>query len=234
LNIQDLAEKWNRLLELADAVDTSELSNEMDSRVYQRFRLFFPLRVRRAAIPLSKDEKLIVGRWLSIRYSWGYEEQINSRVPFFKIIRQAGTQIAEVVRPRIRDDFAKAVSLVQQLKPFDESQIRRELRPPLQVSDLFIHRRLRIEKFSVYAVEIYTHTPQTPILSSTDVSGGWTSFNIESKQSIFLVSQLYNVLTALYVEAASRLKPIIEHNKRILEQFDDLMAPYTLSKTLKR
>ena len=234
MNIQDLAEKWNRLLHLSDAVDTSRLSNEMNGRIYRHFRLFFPLRVRRATIPLPQNESLIVGRWLSVRYHWGYVEPINHRVPFVNMIRQAGAQIAQVVRPRIRDDFAKAVDLVQQLKTFDEPQIRREFKPPLQVSDVFVYQKLRVESFSVYAIEIYTNTPQTPILSSTDVSGGWTSFNLRSKQSVFLVSQLYNVLTALYVEAASRLKPIIEHNKRILEQLDDLMVPYTLSKSFRQ
>jgi len=234
-HLREIKPKLVFILETAEKVNTRLLENMIYSRTKFAFESLKPLRRKYTVTQIELDEgwrptRLAIGTWFRAKTSW-YTYGRNLYTDFIEFIIKYGDQILPHLRKSIMEDFDKLVKLTKQIKRPSDNEVIYKLPEVKKVFDYSLSRSFRLTPLEVSAIKLETNTPsRIEIYSNRSFS---KSFHINYYSDIHFASQFIDELVELFKLADQQVKDIREHNNAIIQQMEDVVAPYRLSKALK-
>lgn len=230
--LMELIPKRDRILHLSNAVDTYSLQKGLAEHVYSAFRCLAPLRRGLKYVGSTEHGYLYVGRWLKLRGAYARRgPEVRDEGRFFEIITSYGDLIGPHVRRQVRGDFSRLVDATRRLEPYAS------LRVSVEVPGVLVYvcsyscasGRLGLRPLRVSAVELETASSRIVRLLS---SAEYVCINVSDTLSLVALEDVVDYVVELYEEADRRLSRRREHNERVMEEVEEVVAPYRVAASL--
>jgi len=172
-----------------------------------------------------------VGRKLRLRDKHRTLGQVvDDPSDFFLIVREHGDALTQYVREDIREDFVKAVELVQQLR---SPKLLRTTMPVPHVECTVLQFSVRSISFKKYVVkEIGYEDWYYEYLHITSTNDEIYRVRLDSTYALFILDDLSDYVLKLFENIHNEMESTKRHNEPILEKLDSVVAPYRLARKM--
>lgn len=234
--------KYDFVLKTAEKVDTRTLQRKMENFVFDAFRAFKPLRHKFKQVLEVKEEApygtysywLCMGEWIreKSRY-YKYGSLIESPKTFLKTIKKYGDELKPHVRKPIKEDFAKAVDLVKHLIEYDDVIVDVEPRAKtVETYNFLAHKPepVEIKPIEIGKLLIKTENPRR-VYYQGSLDGPY--IELYDGANVAIIEDLIDDLAQLFKKAEAEVGKVREHNEHVMEQIEDVVAPYKIMSSLR-
>jgi len=238
--LEELRPQLNKLLKLAEKINTYQLNNQIRDHVYGCFRTIVPLSrtFKVTSIKVEHlwgyDAYLAIGKWIRWKIRWYKYGDLIYENEFFDVIREYGDQLVPYVRKTIRSIFAELVELTKQIKIVPDFGVQINFAPRTILEyELYSGKRgVDFKTSKINTLIIKTDSPLHIDYLGMNEKLGYNYITLNSKHDLHLIAQLINELEKLYEIAYEEVREARKHDLKILKRMEDLVLPFKLSRAL--
>lgn len=248
--LEELFQSINYINKMSRSFNTPTLKSHQHNFLYNIFRTLFPLDVRNHLVckvdhskvdfyRTTDNPELYLGRWLKLKDE--YMDFVVSEYELcLNLFHNYGDEMIPFVRKSIGEEFKECITLLRQIKPYEELLFSKRIDPPQKLF-YFSHLQNLIQEpeamdkqeILVNKILLKSSRPSEIFLlkEEDELSDGLPAL-IHYIPRILTLEDIWDDVLTLFDEFVGKIKPIFEYNKVIEEVMSKTVAHISLAKEL--
>jgi len=231
-----IAEKLNKVYPIIAKYPLYDMQKSLEKEVHDVFSLLMPYTTKTVKMFTEDDDtEVFLSRKCVITKNTFFTMRHRD---VFSYIPRYGDIMCTYVRRTIREDFKKLVKLAKKLVPYMEFHVKKKITPTDIEIPIFDDNKITFRKATVNGIRIpaekLSFRANKILLYEDGKYDGWTILDVTNMSDLTAIEDIIDFVVSAYEEFEARLKEITKKNIEILEEMRKVVAPYAVSKKLRK
>ncbi|MCD6241975.1 hypothetical protein J7K27_10800 [Candidatus Bathyarchaeota archaeon] len=233
--IKLIAEKLNKVYPIIVKYPLFEMQKSLEKEVRDIFSLIMPYTTKTVKMYTDDDgADVFLSRKCVVTKKDCFTFQ--HREVLWHIMKY-GDIMCTYVRKTIREDFKKLVKLTKKLMPYtkfhiDKKIVATDIEIPIFDNDKITFRKATVNRIRIPAST--TFRADRILLYEDGTYDGWITLEVTDMANLAVMEDIIDFIVSAYEEFEAKIKEVTKKNVETLEEMKKVVAPYAVSKKLRK
>jgi len=234
--IKLIAEKLNKVYPIIAKYPLFDMQKSLEKEVHDVFSLVMPYTTKTVKMYTNDDgADVFLSRKCVVTKKDGFTSQHRNVLWH---IRNYGDIMCTYVRKTIREDFRKLVKLTKKLVPYTKFHVDKkitatDIEMPIFDNDKITFRKATINMIRIPATLAF-RANRILLYEDGGAYDGWITVDVTDMANLAVMEDIIDFVVSAYEEFEAKIREITKMNIEILEEMRKVVAPYAVSKKLRK